>query len=68
MTAMMAAATVVVLTAVRVILGFSPVCGYAGMRLLTRRELFSPTVQSQQQNCRKSEYQMFHPTLVVFSS
>jgi len=65
---MMAAAPVVVLTAVRVILGFSPMSSDTGMRLLTRSELFSPAVQSQQQNCRKSEYQMFHPTLVVFLS
>jgi hypothetical protein len=67
MTAMMAAAIVVVVTAARIILGFSPVSSDAGMRLLTRSELFSPTGQSQQQDCRKSDYQMLHPTLVVFS-
>ena len=67
MTAMMAAAAVVVATS-RVIPGFLPVSSDTGTRLLTRSELFSPTGQSQQQDCRKSEYQMFHTTLVAFLS
>jgi hypothetical protein len=46
MTAVMAVTAPVVMTA-RVIPGFLPVSGYAGMRLFTRRELFSPTGQSQ---------------------
>jgi hypothetical protein len=62
-----ATATAAILTAVsRVILGFSPVGGHAGMGLLSRLELFSPTHQSQQQDPRKSEYQMLHPNLTVF--
>jgi hypothetical protein len=67
MTAMMAAATALVVTAARV-LRFSPVCGYAGTCLLTLSELFSPTIQSQQQDRRKSDYQMLHPVLTVFLS
>jgi hypothetical protein len=63
MTAMMAA-TAAVVTAARVVLGFLPVCVNAGMRLLTRSELFSPTSQSQQQNSRKSEYETLHTDLV----
>jgi hypothetical protein len=46
MTAMMAAATALVVTAARV-LRFSPVCSYTGTRLLTLGQLFSPAVQSQ---------------------
>jgi len=45
MTAMMAAAAVVVTTS-RVIPGFLPVSSDTGTRLLTRSELFSPTGQS----------------------
>jgi hypothetical protein len=63
MTAMMAA-TAAVVTAALVVLGFLPVCVNAGMRLLTRSELFSPTSQSQQQNSRKSEYETLHTDLV----
>jgi hypothetical protein len=60
----MMAATAAVVTAPRVVLGFLPVCVNAGMRLLTRSELFSPTSQSQQQNSRKSEYETLHTDLV----
>jgi len=63
MTAMMVA-TAAVVTAARVVLGFLPVCVNAGMRLLTRSELFSSTSQSQQQNSRKSEYETLHTDLV----
>lgn len=44
MTAMMLSATVVVVTAALIILGFAPMCSNAGMCLLTRGKLFSPTV------------------------
>jgi hypothetical protein len=67
MTATMAAANALAMTAAR-ILRFSPVCGYAGMSLLTLGELFSPTSQGQQQDRRKSQYQMLHPTLTLFLS
>jgi hypothetical protein len=67
MMAMMAAAAAV-MTAALVVLGFSPVSSDTGMGLLTRSELFSPTGKSRQQDCRKSEYQMFHRTLAVFFS
>jgi hypothetical protein len=67
MTAMVAVATAVVVMAARVILGFLPVSGYAGACLFAWSDL-PPTSQSQQQYCRKSEYQMFHLTLVVFLS
>jgi hypothetical protein len=63
MTAMVAA-TAAVVTAVPVVLGFLSVCVNAGMRLLTRSELFSPTSQSQQQNSRNSEYETLHTDLV----
>jgi hypothetical protein len=58
MTAMMAATAAVVTTA-RIVLGFLPVCVNAGMRLLTRSELFSPTSQSHQQNSRKVNMRRF---------
>jgi hypothetical protein len=47
MTTMMPSATVVVVTAALIILGFAPMCGNAGMCLLTRGQLLSPTVQGQ---------------------
>jgi hypothetical protein len=65
--AAMVAATALMATA-RVFLGFSPVCGHAGVGLLTRLELFSPAVQRQQQDCPKSEYQTLHRILSVFLS
>ena len=46
MMTMMASATVLVVTATR-ILCFTAVSGYAGTGLLARRELFSPARQSQ---------------------
>ena len=49
----------VVMTA-RVVLGFLPVSGNAGMCLLTRRELFSPTGQSQEQYSQKCEGKTLH--------
>lgn len=62
---MIVAATTVGVTAARVVLGFLPVSRYAGACLLTRSDL-PPTSQRQQQDYRKSEYQMLHSTLVVF--
>jgi len=59
------AATAAVVTPACVVLGFLPVCVNAGMRLLTRSELFSPTSRSQQQNSRKSEYETLHTDLVA---
>jgi len=49
MTTMMPSATVVAVTAalITLILGFAPMCGNAGMCLLTRGQLLSPTVQGQ---------------------
>ena len=60
MTVMTVSAMAAVVTAARVVLGFLPVSGNAGMCLLTRRELFSPTGQSQQQNSRKCECKTLH--------
>jgi hypothetical protein len=66
MAAMMTAAALMATACI--FLRFSPVCGYAGACLLARLELFSPTARRQQQDCRKSEYQILHPTLTVFLS
>jgi hypothetical protein len=61
----MMAADAPLVTAVRVILGFPPVRGHTGACLLSRLELFSPTGQSQQQDCRESQYQTLHRTIHV---
>jgi hypothetical protein len=62
---MMMAEDPALVTAVRVILGFPP-RGHTGACLLSRLELFSPTGQSQQQDCRESEYQTLHRTVPLF--
>ncbi|HYM08862.1 MAG TPA: hypothetical protein VEU11_20085 [Terriglobales bacterium] len=59
------AAGVLLVTAAGVSFGFFSMRGHAGARLLTWLELFSPSGQCQQQDCRKSDYQTLHRTLHV---
>ena len=61
--AMMMAADMPLVT--MVVFGFSPVRGRAGACLLSRLELFSPAGQSQQEDCRKSDYETLHRTIHV---
>ena len=64
MTVMMVTAVPAV-SAVSVMLGFPPVRGHAGARLLSRLEFFSPSSHSQQQDRRKSEYPISHRTIRI---
>lgn len=65
MVAMMAVTTLLVSRGLAVIFSLFAMGGDAGARLLTRLELFSPAIHSQQKDRRKNHYQVLHAALVT---